>query len=731
MNTTVRSELLEGAGRASLNGLVEAFADVASRLRRPIDAADILRRIPFDERGMTLTALRDLAPALGFDVHLAKIRLDAIPPTTLPVIIFDSDGHAMVLTRISTRRNKAHIVVAAAGPGECLVAFDKLAKEHAGIVAFLKPVAQPATATTIGHSLPVRGHWFWSTFRAFWRDYFQVVTAALLINMLGVVAPLFVKNVYDRVIPNLAIPTLWALTAGVLIALFLDVVLRTLRSSVVDATGRRVDLVVANRLFEHVLSLRLESRSASAGALASQLRDFDSVRDVMTSSTLIALTDLAFIGIFLGVMWLIVGPLALVPLIAVTVVLLCAILIQLPLARAVKASQADSARRHGILFEAVGSIETIKSIGAESQLKRSWNEAVATTSRSATSARFWANLSANMVAFVNQAVAIATVVWGVFLVLDGAISVGSLIAASILSGRVLAPLGSIVQTLARALQAWSAFRTLDTLMLAPAEPVAARDGRRPRPGDIVLRRVSLTYPGAGVAALDDVDLMIGRGERVGLIGRIGSGKTSVGRLIAGLYQPTAGQILIDGMDIRQFGADIRTLVGFCQQETELFSGTLRDNITMGSPDASPAAVERAARISGVDAFAAAQPLGLATPVAERGRSLSGGQRQAIGLARVLVRDPQIIFLDEPSSAMDTATERTLVANLKRELDSNATLLISTHRDGLLELVDRLIVFDGGRVVLDGPKADVIEQLRTAAKAGPAPVRTATAGAVTA
>ncbi len=718
MNSPVRTEVLDGAGRASANGLIEAFVDVAARQRKPVGAAEVLRRLPFDERGMTLISLREVAPALGFEIHLATMPIAAVPAIALPVIIFDTNGHAMVLTGVSARSNTARIVVPAAGAGERQIALAELAKQHAGVVVFLKPAAQTSGPTFQGRPPDERAHWFWSTFRAFQGDYAQVVVAALLINMLGVAAPLFVKNVYDRVIPNLAIPTLWALTAGVLLALVLDVVLRALRSSVVDATGRRVDLAVSGRLFAQVLGLRLEIRPATTGGLASQLRDFDSVRDVMTSSTLIALTDLAFIGVFLGVMWLIVGPLALVPLIAVVVVLVCAMLIQLPLARAVKSSQVDSARRHSILVEAAGSVETIKSIGAEGYLRRNWNESVAATSRTTTQARFWANLSGNMVAFVNQAVSIATVVWGVFLVLDGTITVGSLIAASILSGRVLAPLGSVVQTLARALQAWSAFRTLDALMSAPAESAAALDGSRPRAGDISLRAVSLTYPGASTSAIDRIDLKIGKGERVGLIGRIGSGKTSIGRLLSGLYQPTGGQILIDGVDIRQFGADIRSLVGFSQQDTELFSGTLRENIAMGAADARQEDIERAARIAGVEAFSARMPLGLATPVAERGRSLSGGQRQAIGLARILVRQPKILFLDEPSSAMDTSTERALVANLKRELDPDVTLLISTHRDGLLELVDRLVVFDNGRIILDGPRAEVIERLREAAKSTP-------------
>ncbi len=714
MTSTVRTEALDIAGRASLNGLVEAFADVALRHGRNLRPADILRRLPHDARGMTLSALGDLAPTLGFEVHLASLPLGSVPSVTLPVILFDLDGRAMVLTRLSIRRNEATLIVPVAGRGERTWKLADLAKQHSGVVVFVKPSPQAAPGpAAVGQ--PRKGHWFWSAVRAFWRDYTQVAFAAFLINLVGIAAPLFVKNVYDRVIPNLAIPTLWALTAGVMLALLIDVLLRTLRSGIVDETGRRVDLAVAGRLFERLLNLRLEARPASAGALASQLRDFDSVRDIMTSSTLIAVTDLFFIGIFIAVMWLFVGPLALVPLVAVAAVLVCAILVQVPLARAVRSSQADSARRHGVLVEAAGSIETIKSVGAEGYLRRVWNETVAATSRTTTQARFWANLSTNMVAFVNQAVSIATVVWGVFLVLDGSITVGSLIAASILSGRVLAPLGSIVQTLARAHQARSAFRTLDTLMSAPAESAMSGDGRAPRPGAIVFKNVSLTYPGASVPALSDISITIAKGERVGLIGRIGSGKTSIGRLLAGLYEASSGQILIDGMDVRQFGADLRSLVGFCPQETELFSATLRDNIVIGRPDASPEAIERAVRITGVDAFAARQPLGLAMPVAERGRSLSGGQRQSIGLARVLIREPKVLFLDEPSSAMDTASERLLVANLKRELDADTTLLISTHRDGLLELVDRLLVFEGGRVVADGPKDDVLARLRDATR----------------
>lgn len=705
---TARASVLPEPPQATPNGLAEAFAAIAARHGRPITLPDILARLPYDPAGLTLPELVESAPSLGFDVHVARILIPSIPAISLPAIVLDNDGGALVLTGIDNARGIARIILPATGPAEHEITILELAARHGGIVAFVRPSS--AVGPGIGNP-DTSGHWFWSVFRTFRRDYAQVVLAAFLINLLGIAVPLFVKNVYDRVIPNFAIPTLWALTAGVLLALVLDIVLRTLRAGVVDTIGRRVDLAVAGRLFDRILRVRLASRPASAGALASQLRDFDSVRDVLTSSTLIAATDLVFIGIFIAVLWALVGPIALVPSIGVLLVVVAALAIQLPLSRAVEASQQASARRQGLLVEATGSLETVKSIGAEPMLRRMWKDAVAATSRTMSDARYWASLSASLVVMVGQAVSIAIVVWGVFLVLDGTITVGALIAASILAGRVLAPLGNIVQTLARAHQAMSAYRTLDAMMTAPAEAPSSGDGRSPRLGDITLSRVALTYPGTTSPALDDITLVIRKGERVGLVGRIGSGKTSIGRLLAGLYEPTSGQVLIDGEDIRHFGAGIRSLVGFCPQEVELFTGSLRDNIVLGAPDADAAAVDRAMHVSGVEAFASRHPMGLAMPIAERGRSLSGGQRQAIGLARTLVKRPRILILDEPSSAMDTATERALTASLKASLAPDDILILSTHRDGLLDLVDRLVVLDAGRIVADGPKADVLARLR--------------------
>jgi ATP-binding cassette subfamily C protein LapB len=278
-----------------------------------------------------------------------------------------------------------------------------------------------------------------------------------------------------------------------------------------------------------------------------------------------------------------------------------------------------------------------------------------------------------------------------------------------------------VQTLARAHQARAAFKTLDAMMAAPTDGGTPGGGRPARSGPIEFRKVSFTYPGATAPALSEVSLRIAQGERVGLIGRIGSGKSTVGRLLAGFYEPSSGEVLIDGIDIRQFaGADLRSVVGLVLQEPELFSGTLRDNIVIGQPRASAEEIERVVKLAGVDGFAARHPLGLAMPIAERGRSLSGGQKQSIAVARSILRKPRILFLDEPTSAADTSSERQLVANLKAGLPADTTIIVSTHRDGMPDLVDRLVVFDNGRVMLDGPKADVVRQLREAAQAGSGP-----------
>ncbi len=726
-----------GAAGRTGNGFLEALIHVARHHGIAANTGELVRGLPLEDTGLPAGALEEAAERLGLMVRMEQRRIAAIPALTLPVIVRVEGEAAFVVESIDRSRNTARIVAPDVPGGTRDVRLSDLDAGGKALVIFVSPRSRQASGEKDAPNGPNTpntrdgraGSWFWSAVRRFWPNYLQVVVAALIGNLLGLASPLFIMNVYDRVIPNLAIPTLWVLTIGVAIAFLFDFILKMLRVGIVDETGRRVDMVVAGRLFDHFLRIRMASRPASTGGVANQVRDLDSVRDALTSSTVIAATDFLFIGIFLWVMWFLVGPLAWVPAAAVPVVVAVTFAVQFPLSRALAASQNDAARRQSVLVETISSLETIKVSGAESWFRRAWDRAVAAASRSTSKARYWANVASSFTGVVFQSVSIVIVVWGVFLVLDGQITVGALIAANILAGRVLGPLNNISQTLSRLLHARSALRGLNGLMQAETEGGAsARDIRPAAAGAITLDGVSFSYPGSRLPALDGVGVSIGSGERVGIIGRVGSGKSSLVRILAGLYEPQAGSVLMGGIDTRQFSAaDMRRQVGLCLQDAELFTGTLRENILLGAPQASAADLERAVELAGVDAFSSHHPEGLEMHIEERGRSLSGGQRQAVALARCLVRAPAVLILDEPTAYLDTMSERLLCERLKRVAETGITLLVATHRDGPLDLVDRLLLLDKGRLLMDGPKQEVIDRLKSGARAGGTPADAGSGG----
>jgi ATP-binding cassette subfamily C protein LapB len=519
-------------------------------------------------------------------------------------------------------------------------------------------------------------------------------------------------NVYDRVVPNHAIETLWVLAVGVLTVFVFDFLLRNLRGYFVDSAGRMADVKLASRIFEQVLGLKMAARPASAGAFASNLREFESLRDFFTSATLVALVDLPFVLLFVAVVWLIGGPIALVPGIAIPVVIGVGLVLQLPLNRVVRRSFKDAAQKHGLLVESLNGLETIKAAGAEGRTQHDWERYVGATAGSAMHARFLASLGINVSALAQNLVTVGVVVFGVYRIADGDMTVGALVAATIITGRAMAPLAQVAGILTRYHQARAAYEALDQVMALPNErPADVRFLHRPQiHGGIAFQNVSFLYPGAQQPALEQVSFTIRPGERVGLIGRIGSGKTTIEKLVLGLYEPAQGAVLIDGTDLRQIDpADLRRHVGCLLQDVFLFHGTIRDNIALGAPFADDRAVLRAAQLAGVEEFVARHPQGFDLEVGERGERLSGGQRQAVALARALLLDPPILMLDEPTSAMDNDAENRLKQRLGEVLDGR-TLLLVTHRASLLSLVERLIVLDGGRLLADGPKDEVLAAL---------------------
>ncbi|WP_319498682.1 type I secretion system permease/ATPase [uncultured Cohaesibacter sp.] len=703
----------EEHGAAAHTGLATCLVRVARFHGLAASEDELNDKLAVFPAGIPSDLFLQAAEKLGLKVRIEKSTVRSIPSVTLPVVLFMKDGSGLVLEQ---RLSKSSVQVFVPGDkgGSRRLGSRNLERDYAGYCAFLTPDARSIHSPSDDWPENDNANWFWSTVTHFWPSYAQVAVAALLVNLLALASPLFVMNVYDRVIPNLAIPTLWTLTIGVSIAILFDLILRILRSWIVDATGRRIDMSISGRLYDHLVSLRLQARPVSTGVLSNQIREFDTIRDALTSGAVVAALDSVFIGVFLYVMWLIVGPLMLVAAIAVPAVLTFTLLCQIPMNAAARRSQSDASRRHGLLVSTVGGLEDVKAIGAASWLRRQWDRAVAASSKSSSATRFWNTLSLTCMTTTQQIVSVAVITWGVFLVLEGHITVGALIATNILSGRVLAPLSNVAQTLSRLAHARSSLKGLNGFMALPGDTVATQQGivARKEGHSISARALSLNYPGSDIASLQDISVTIRPGERVAIIGQIGSGKSSLGRCLAGLLDPTDGAVLIDDQNISQFGAAaIRKVIVYCSQDPDLFEGSLRDNVIVGHPFASDEEVVESLRISGVDQFAARHPLGLAMPVHERGRNLSGGQKQAIALARVLIKKPAILFLDEPTASMDSASERRFMATLKSALGPNNTLILATHKERMLELADRIIVLDQGRVAMDDGKDAVLAALK--------------------
>ena len=697
--------------------LADALVFLAARHGRALSREALLGGLPISDGRLNIKLFPRAAQRAGLEAEAVKRDLSDIPALVLPAVLMMKDGSTRILVEIDRRTKKAKVVNPSARPGADVRPGPE--PEYSGYCFLVRPVAEADPRAVAAGDLP-RAHWFWSVVSGFWQNYSHVAIAALVVNIIALASPLFIMNVYDRVIPNGAIPSLIALAFGLCIAILFDFILRVVRSRIIDMTGKQVDVVLAANIFEHVMSLKMAQRPQSVGILANQLRDFDSVRDFFTSGTVVAITDLAFAIIFLAVLYLIVGPLALIPAIMLPLMLAVGLGVQRPLDRAMKRLQAESSARHGVLVEALSGMETVRATGAEARMQGAWERSIAATARSGEDVHFWASLALTAASTAQQITTMAIVIWGVFLVLDGQITMGALVAASMLAGRVMAPIAGIAAVITRATQTFSALKAIDRVMNLERERPIGRNyvTRRIEHGRVAFENVTFKYPNAPDNALEKISFKIEPGERVGIIGRVGSGKTTVGRLLVGFYEPQEGRISIDGIDARQYDpTDLRTGVGFVLQDTDLFFGKLRDNITLGRTAATDEEVIAAARLAGVESFIAGHPQGYDMPIAEQGRSLSGGQKQAIGLARVLIRKPKILFLDEPTAHFDVRSEAEFLERLKELATREMTIIVSTHRPSLLGLVDRLLLFDKGRLVADGPRDAVLARLRGAPERG--------------
>lgn len=702
--------------------LLDSLVELCRLHGQGASRASLSAGLPLVEGRLTLELAERAAARVGMAARLQRLPLEAIDAAALPAILVLAGNQSCVLTGWAAD-GSAQVLLPATGQGAVTLAREDLQARYAGVALFVRPQFRFDSRTrSVNDARPSRhGHWFWSVIGAQRFVYRDVLAAAALVNLFALAFPIFSMNVYDRVVPNAAVETLWAMAVGIVLVLCADLWLRSLRSRFVDEASARIDVELSATLMERVLGLRLAHRPESVGSFASNLRGFEQVRDFIASSTVTALIDLPFALLFVLVMlWL--SPWLAIPVVVVfAVIVILGWVLQHRLHQLSETTWRASAQRNATLIESLTGLETIKAQGAEGAIQAKWERANTFLARINVRMRALSSSAMYGTAWLTQLTSVMVIVIGVYLIGERALTMGALIAAGMLAGRALAPAGQVVGLLMQYQGARTALESLDRLMAQPIERPAVADGaapfvqRREFKGEIELRQVRFAYPNREDLALDGVSLRIAPGEKVAFIGRVGSGKSTIQRLVMGLYQPmevNGGAVLLDGIDLRQLDpADVRRNIGHVAQDVLLFHGSLRDNIAFGMPYADDAAIIAAAEVAGLTDFVHRHPKGFDLPVGERGELLSGGQRQAVGIARAVLHNAPILLLDEPTSAMDFSTEAHVTQHLA-DFARNKTVLLVTHRTSLLAFVNRVIVVDHGRVVADGPRDRIMEALQS-------------------
>ncbi|WP_267813929.1 type I secretion system permease/ATPase [Pseudomonas sp. RtIB026] len=676
----------------------------------PASRASLGSGLPLAEQRLPLALLPRAAARAGLQARVLQRDLDAISPLNLPVLLILNDGRSAVLQRWGDN-GRALLLPCEAEGGEQWVEREVLAEAYSGQVLFARP--RHTLEDVRAPLIPRVNAWFRDTLRHSRWLYGDALLASLLINLLGLMVPLFVMQTYDRVVPNQALSTLWVLVAGLFIGTAFELVLRMVRAHLLDQAGKKTDLILSATLFERITGMSMKARPATIGGFAQSIHDFQGLREFLTAVTLTSIIDLPFVALMLLVIGLLGGWLVVIPLIAFPLAVGLALFIQVRLRDTVQKSLSLGAVRQALLIETLGGLETLKACGAESERQYQWEHTNGAIARLDAHARNLSSLASNGTLFIQQFCGMATIVAGVYSIIAGNLSVGALVASYMLGSRVLAPLGQIAGLITRYQQAQLTMRSTDALMSLPQEREAEHQALEHTAllGGISINHATFRYAGQAAPALNDVSATLKPGERIGIIGRSGSGKSTLARLLMGFHHPDEGQVLLDNLDLRQLDiADLRSQVGYVAHDLPLLAGSLRDNLTLGARHVSDARMLEVAELTGVSELARQHPQGFDRPVGERGQLLSGGQRQAVLLARALLLEPPILILDEPTSHMDNSSEEQLRQRLLNWVPGK-TLLLVTHRTSMLSLVDRLLVLDNGKIVADGPKDAVIDALR--------------------
>lgn len=712
-----------GQSSTFLDPLLTSLVIITKLHGRPMSAETLTAGLPLEENRLTLSLYIRASQKAGFSSRVAKRKLTELNDLTCPCILLLENRNCCILNSIDHEAKTVELILPEASEGVgfegekdsdgCItLPLEQLAEAYEGHTIFTRPEFQFEQRTERVLNLESE-HWFWGTILLSWRIYRDVFLATIFINLFVLVSPFFVRNVYNRVVPNNAIDTMWWLALGAFIAFTFDITLRIIRTYFLDLAGKKSDLILSAKLFSQALGMRFEGRPSSVGTFAKNIQEFEVVRDFVTSASLSTIVDLPFALLFLAVIAMMSGPLVWVPICAIIVILLAGIIFQPIMKAAIVRSSRASSQKNGLLIECLHGLESVKATSSEGQFQRKWEDAVSFIAQCNMKSRLLSSTAGSVGTYANQLSTIILLVFGVYLIKDGTLNMGSLIAAMMLNSRAISPFIRLANVATRYNSARAAYASLKTVMeLEQERPPEKKFIHHPVfTGSINFDEVDFNYPDTRYLALAGVSFTFEAGDRVGIIGRIGSGKSTIARLLMGLYRPVKGSIEVDGIDLNQLNPSaLRKHIGLVTQDQMLFYGTVRENIVMGVPHVDEVVLNRAADLAGVMDFITHQPDGLDMNVGEQGRALSGGQRQCVLLARALLLDPPILLLDEPTSAMDNSSEQTFIKRLQSVIDGK-TLILVTHKTSLLKLVNKLIVMDHGQIVTQGEKDTVIRQLQ--------------------
>ena len=703
----------------SVNSLLAALALFTKLYHKPYSVDSLIYGLPLQESSSSelfsvknsKSLMSRAAKRAGLESSLIKKDLKSISQLFLPMIILLKNKEACILETFSKDRKKAKIVFPYNEAYEW-IDVNKLQDEYIGYGFLLKRSYEYGEFDHKRVNLDTK-HWFWSTLKYSAHIYKDVILASILVNIFVLATPLFTRNVYNRVIPNQAVETLWYFAGGVIVIYILDAFLKFTRTYFLEIAAKKSDIIMSSVIFQKVLDMKMSVLPRSIGSFASNLKDFDSIRSFLTSATLTAFIDIPFAILFLFVIWYLGGAIVWVPVVTILLILGYALMIRKPLYKRIEQTHQAAAQKNGVLIEALYNIDAIKTLGAASKVQWNWEESTAEIANKSLSSRLMSTSIPIVTSFLVQFNTVFVVVVGVYLINANQMTMGDLIAIVILVSRTIAPMGQAASLIANYEDMKSVYDIMDGIVHQEVERPEAKEfvNMKNFNGKITFDNVSFVYPGEEKASLENVSFSINPGEKVGIIGRIGSGKSTLLKLILNLYEPTSGAVLVDDIDVRQIDpADLRAHIGYVDQHVKLFRGTLKENIKYGLAHISDEDMIEAAKISGVHEFCIKHPKGYDMDIGEQGYGLSGGQKQSVAIARALLKDTPIVIMDEPTNAMDQQSETNIIREFKRSL-KDKTILLSTQKLALLDAVDRVIVMHEGKIYLDGPKETVLKKLQ--------------------